>query len=1252
MLVANRQEQPALCCVCNVSVFNFRPDAASRVDGPAEPEGGCADTLIATSPDAFSVAVSCFARLRRLTHVKLVTGSADRYLSPMRLSKLKLSGFKSFVDPTTVHFPSDLTGVVGPNGCGKSNVIDAVRWVMGETSAKHLRGDSMADVIFNGSTARKPVAQASVELVFDNSEGVIGGQYANYNEIALRRQVSRDGQSAYFLNGTRCRRRDITDIFLGTGLGPRSYAIIEQGMISRLIEARPEDLRIFLEEAAGISKYKERRRETENRIRHTQENLSRLNDLREEIEKQLEKLQRQARTAERFKVLRDQERRLRAELLTLRYQALHEESGDRRTRIKEQQTQLEAITAELRSVENRLEKGREQHIEASDRFNEVQGRYYQLGAEVARVEQAIQHGRETRRTQQEELEKTEQAWNEVQAHIKVDSQRLEQLARELAENEPAREVATTRAEASREKREKAEHEMHAWQSDWDAVNARTNECSQITQVERTRIDHLERHLIQLRERLERAEAEQTQLDSSVLESEIAQLEQQAGERQQHAQQLQGQLEQLRERIDQLRDSTRNQQRDLHDAQNLHQELRGRLASLQALQQAALGQDEGVVNQWLEAQGLSDAPRLAKQLDVDSGWERAVETVLGFYLEAVCVDGTDELAVALDQLSQGALAVIDTGATSGAAPSSATGVPITSKVRAGWSLEGLLGGVYVTESLQEALQLRNRLLPGESVVTRDGMWIGASWLRVARDQDEKAGVLQREREISKLEEEIKVKSAEISGLEQALEKGRGELQEAEARREELQVEANLAHRHFSDARAQFDARRTRLEQIHKRTEALHKEAAEIRAQQDEDSKAADEARSRLHAALAELDALTDEREKRAVERDRLRTALDEARAEAQADRDAAHELELKFRSLHTEQETTTQNLGRMRGQQSHLQQRRDQLRQLLADSEAPLKSMEEELAAHLQKRLEVEAELSEERRKVEAIEHELRENEQMRHQKEQRTQQLRDQVNQEKLAWQEVRVRGETLLEQIAESGFELSLLVEELDEEANAEDWATELDQLTARIQRLGPINLAAIDEFEEQSERKKYLDAQHEDVTSALETLENAIRKIDRETRTRFKETFDKVNSGLQEMFPRLFGGGHAYLEMTGEDLLDTGVTVMARPPGKRNSTIHLLSGGEKALTAVALVFSIFELNPSPFCMLDEVDAPLDDANVGRFCDMVKEMSERVQFVFITHNKITMDLANQLTGVTMHEPGVSRLVAVDVDEAVQLAAV
>ncbi len=1169
----------------------------------------------------------------------------------MRLSKIKLAGFKSFVDPTTIYFPSDLTGVVGPNGCGKSNVIDAVRWVMGETSAKHLRGDSMADVIFNGSSARKPIAQASVELMFDNADGAIGGQYAEYNEIALRRQVSRDGTSNYYLNNTKCRRRDITDIFLGTGLGPRSYAIIEQGMISRLIEAKPADLRVFLEEAAGISKYKERRRETETRIRHTNENLSRLNDLREEIDKQLEKLQRQSKAAEQFKELREQERRIKAELLTLRYQALHAESAGYRDKLKEQETALEAVIAALRAIEADLEKGRAQHIEVSDKFNVVQGRYYELGAEVARVEQAIQHGKETRQNQQDELEQAEQARNEVQAHIKVDGERLEQLAQDLSGNEPALEAANTLSAESQQHREQAETAMNEWQAAWDAFNQRSNETSQTAQVERTRIDHIEKQLVQLQQRLEKTAQEQQQNDAGKLEDEIQTLQKTAEERQQKSQTLQQELDQLRQRIDTLREQTRSQQRELHEAQSLQQDMRGRLSSLQALQQAALGEQDGQVADWLSQQGLTDAPRLAKQLDVDSGWERAVETVLGLNLEAICLDGIDDMASAVAELEQGSLTLFDSSVKSqpGAANKA---TPLASKVRADFPIDSLFAGVYIAGSLNDAMRLRADLAAHESVVTAEGVWIGSNWLRVTRSQDEKSGVLQREKQLAGLDTQLTASIAAVASLEGNSENARTELQQAEARREELQVEANLAHRQYSDAKAQLEARSNRLEQVHSRTSILQQDAQDIQNQQQELKQTLDSTNKVLHESLASLETLGNDREMLTGQRDQLRESLNKSRHQAQLDRDKAHELALKNRSYITEQETTSQNLERMRSQQTHLDQRRNTLQQSLADSEAPLEKLATELAEQLEKRHQVEAELAEERRKVEAIEHHLREQEQARHKQEDQTQQLRETLNQGQLHWQEIKVRAETLLEQVAESGFELAALAEQLGEEATADAWAEEAERLEKRIQRLGPINLAAIEEFESESERKVYLDAQYADVTSALETLANAIRKIDHETRTRFKETYDKVNDGLQEMFPRLFGGGQAYMELTGDDLLDTGVTVMARPPGKRNSTIHLLSGGEKALTAVALVFAIFELNPAPFCMLDEVDAPLDDANVGRFCEMVREMSERVQFIFITHNKITMDLANQLCGVTMHEAGVSRLVSVDIDEAVQLAAV
>ncbi|MAT66628.1 MAG: chromosome segregation protein SMC [Gammaproteobacteria bacterium] len=1167
----------------------------------------------------------------------------------MRLTKIKLAGFKSFVDPTTIHIPTNLVGIVGPNGCGKSNTIDAVRWVMGESSAKHLRGDSMADVIFNGSNARKPVGHASVELIFDNSEGKVTGQYAHYNEISIKRQVSRDGQSNYYLNGTRCRRRDITDIFLGTGLGPRSYSIIEQGMISRLIEAKPEELRIYLEEAAGISKYKERRRETENRIRHTHENLDRLNDLRDEIEKYLDKLQRQARTAERYKELKQQERRLRAELLTLKYSALHHEFADKERAIKEQETALEGVVAEQRHIEAEIEKSREALVEANETFNEVQGRYYGLGAEIARLEQAIQHSKESRQRQQEELKKAEQAWNEVEAHISVDSRRLEELDAELTEKQPVLEQLQGRAEASREALQQAEQAMQQWQAEWEDFNQRAAEPQQTAQVERARIDQLERQLTQYEQRLSRIEEEKNRLDDSQLQQEIDALSSQEAEHAGAVEAKQAELDSARSRINELREQLQGRQQELESLHSRQQEARGRLVSLEALQKAALGKEGGAVAAWLESRGLHEAPRLAEQLQVEPGWERAVETVLGAYLEAVCVDDLARPAQALEELGEGSLTLFDTSASAGSAP--AGDRALVARVSAPWSLNGLFDGVQAVDSLPEALALRSQLGPEQSVITRDGIWLGARWLRLSRDQDAQAGVLEREKEISELSKTLEALTEEIEHKQAALQQARDELHGLEQQRDELQTGVNQAHRAHSDLRAQLSSKRSRQEQIHNRREALDKEAGEIRAQQQSDTDTHGSARSRLHEAMAQMDTLAREREQREADRERYREALQAARQQAQTDRDEAHGLAIQVESMRTALKSTRENLERMQGQQTHLRQRTEELQQAIAAGEAPLREQEQELERLLAQRSEVEKELQAARRSVEEIEHNLRSQEQNRQRREQDSQRLREELGQQRMAWQELKTRSQTLLEQLGETGYELEILKQELSEQASIEAWAEELDKLETRIQRLGPINLAAIEEFEEQSKRKEYLDAQHKDLTDALETLENAIRKIDRETRTRFKETFDKVNTGLQAMFPRLFGGGHAYLELTGEDLLDTGVAVMARPPGKRNSTIHLLSGGEKALTAVALVFAIFELNPSPFCMLDEVDAPLDDANVGRFCDMVREMAERVQFIFITHNKITMELSNQLIGVTMNEPGVSRLVAVDIDEAAQMAA-
>jgi chromosome segregation protein len=1167
----------------------------------------------------------------------------------MRLSKIKLAGFKSFVDPTSIEFPSALTGVVGPNGCGKSNIIDAVRWVMGESSAKNLRGESLTDVIFNGSTSRKPVGQASIELVFDNSDGTVTGQYAQFNEISVKRQVSRDGQSLYFLNGTRCRRRDITDIFLGTGLGPRSYAIIEQGMISRLIEAKPEELRVFLEEAAGISKYKERRRETENRIRRTRENLDRLEDLREEVAKRLQTLQRQARTAERYKEMKQQERHDKGQLLLLKLRDLDAEGEIRQRAMRERETTLESHIADLRSIERRLESGRGEHTEASDELNEVQARYYELGAEIARLEQAIKHAQDMQARQQQDLEQAEQALGELTDHIALDRTELEDLEIFLAGHEPDMEAAVQAREAADEHRAACEEAMQRWQHEWDDFNQRFTEPSQSAQVERSRMEQLERNLNAHRTRLKRLEEERDRLDDSALVEEIARLEEEEETLSLRDGATQEELDLIRDDIGEWRENNQTASEALHQARDRLQQLRGRLTSLQTLQQAALGETSSEVAGWLEGQGLADAPRLAQQIEVEPGWERAVETVLGSHLEAVCVDGLDAVASVLEDLPSGSLSVYET--TSPANGSTVDGTPLVDKVTARWDLAPLLHGIHAAEDLDQALRLRNGLQAGESVVTRDGIWLGTRWLRVIREEDGSAGILEREREIRSLEEDLERLEATVEEHEQRLAEGRERLHELEERREAIQGEASQLHRQLGDLRARLGGRRVRLEQLQARQRRIGEDMEEVAGEIEQDRLRLAEASASRAEAMALVERLMQERDELSERRERLQQELTEARAAARAARDEVHRHALEVESKRAARNSLVQNLERMQRQLEQLTERRDLLRDNLESGGEPLPGMQEELATLLSRHAEVEARLIEERRRVESIEEALRQYEEERIQAERRVEETRISLEQDRMARREIEVRAQALNEQLAEAGIPREELEADLPGDATVEQWQQNLEQLALRIQRLGPINLAAIDEYKEESERKQYLDAQHEDLVEALTTLENAIRKIDRETRSRFKETYDKVNATFQQTFPKLFGGGHAYLDLTGEDLLETGVTVMARPPGKRNSTIHLLSGGEKALTAVALVFSIFELNPAPFCMLDEVDAPLDDANVGRFCELVKEMSSRVQFIFITHNKTTMQMANQLSGVTMHEPGVSRLVAVDVDEAVQMAA-
>jgi len=1164
----------------------------------------------------------------------------------MRLSTIKLSGFKSFVDPTTLHLPTNMTGVVGPNGCGKSNIIDAVRWVMGESSASRLRGDSLTDVIFSGSAGRKPVSQATVELIFDNTDHAISGEYASFNEISVKRTVSRDGSSNYYLNGTKCRRRDITDLFLGTGLGPRSYSIIEQGMISQIIEARPEDLRVYLEEAAGISKYKERRKETETRIRHTRENLDRLNDLREEIGKQLEHLKRQARQAEQYQGLQEERRVKDAEWKALEFRGLDGRLGGLREALSREETKLQQLIAEQREAESRIETGRVRREEAAETLNKAQADVYQVGSSLARLEQQIKHQQEMAQRLHKARDETRQALAELGQHISGDEARLIVLRESVENVEPQLEQLQEENEIRQEALREAEAKLSDWQQRWEAHNRNTSEATRSGEVERTRVDYLDKQVLEADRRRETLQGERAGLDLAALAEAFEQLQEQHETQKLTTEGLTEQVEARKASVSALETQQRTAQAELAEVRKQAQAARGRLSSLETLQQAALGQEQGAALAWLQAHGLESAARVGERIAVEAGWENAVESALGQLIEGVLVDAPEALVDALGELGEGRLALVSSA--QGKAEFAPTS--LASKVQGPLAIRRMLGHLHGADDLAAARTLQAGLAEGEAVITRDGERLGKGWLQLSRSGAAQQGALLREREIVTLREQIETLQEREATLDTQLGEGREQLLAAEQQREEAQRALYQAHRAGSELAGQLQSQQGRLDTTRTRIERIESELAQLLETLDASREQASEARVRLDEAVNSMGDLESTRHALESERRQLGEARDAARDAARNVRDSMHSLALTLESQRTQITSLSQALERMSSQRGQLDSRLGELHSQLDEGDTPVQTLEGEHQNALAERVRVERVLGEARALLDGIDAELRSLEQTRHQRDEQALAQRERISQRKLDQQALVLSAEQLSAAVEKAGFVLQDVINTLPEEARLSDWESAVHQIDGRMRRLEPVNLAAISEYGEASQRSEYLEAQNVDLNTALETLEDAIRKIDRETRGRFKDTFDRVNAGVQALYPRLFGGGHAYLELTGEDLLDTGVTIMARPPGKRVSSISLLSGGEKAMTAVALVFAIFQLNPAPFCLLDEVDAPLDEANVGRLANMVKEMSEKVQFLFVSHNKATMEAAHQLSGVTMREPGVSRLVSVDLEEAARLA--
>ncbi len=1166
----------------------------------------------------------------------------------MYLKRLKLAGFKSFVDPTLIPVRGQMSAIVGPNGCGKSNVVDAIRWVVGETSAKQLRGQSMSDVIFNGTTQRKPVGKASVELIFDNEDGRLGGEYAQYAEIAVRREVERDGQSSYFLNGVNVRRRDVIDLFLGTGLGPRSYAIIEQGMISHLIEAKPDEMRVYIEEAAGISKYKERRRETENRMQHTQENLDRINDIREELDKQLRHLKRQANAAERYKVYKQEERLLTSQIKALQWKALDQKKIDQEQLINQQAVLQEEKRSEQSHLETEMEKVRVTLTEANEKNNVVQKEFYGLGAEIARLEQRIKDTQDQYQHWQKEVEEIDHLQKEIQENTFECEQQISELETEITDLKPQSERGQSEALTAEQALAKAEAEMHEWEKNWEIFQSQASRASSDSQVTRTKVDHYQEQHAELTQRKQEIHNNLQHLPLSPLRAELEPLGSHAGALDQKLRETTTKLQTYADEINSLRQTNQSANAEVQNIRRELQTAQARHASLDALQKSALGTEDEETNQWLSQKGLSKQPRLGQSLRVNAGWELAVETVMSGYFDAVCVDAVEDFIGHLENLSKGRLTLLEKKSPARLEHTNAANT-LVSQVNGEWPLQQWLEGVYTANTIEEAKKIRANLNNGESVVTKDGVWMGINWVRLSKQQDAQSGFLLREQQLKQLHEQISTLTRHSEEKERELNRGEQRLSQLESDRDALHRHHQSLMEEMTDVQTKLSSKQTHLDDILARQARLQQALADCTTQLQKIEAAMSQSESELNRFQGILQSQNQQRETMRNDREQYRDQVRALREAAQQQRKEADESAIRLSANENQLTLLKQTISRYQRQSNQLQERHETLSRNLSETDSPLESLNRELQSQLDNRLKVEARLRESEQHVAGLSQSLQELDSQRNTLQKAINEMQGRFEELRMERQTLVVRQTTIQEQLSESDIDLQKILNELPPEITMESQETQLADVSQRLQRLGAINLAAIEEYDSTNERKTYLDRQHDDLAEALTILQEAIRKIDRETRSRFQETYDRINQNLQNLFPKIFGGGQACLEMTEEDLLTTGVMVRAQPPGKRNTTIHLLSGGEKALTAIALVFSLFQLNPAPFCILDEVDAPLDDVNVGRFCQLVKEMAKSVQFLIISHNKVTIEMGDHLMGVTMQEPGVSRIVSVDMKEALNL---
>lgn len=1168
----------------------------------------------------------------------------------MRLTHLKLAGFKSFVDPTTLHIHGQRVGVVGPNGCGKSNVMESVRWVLGESSAKEMRGDSMDAVIFNGSGNRKPISRASVELIFDNSLGTAAGEWSQYAEISVKRVIERDKGSSYFINNTSVRRRDVADLFLGTGLGGRAYAIIGQNTISRIVEARPEELRVFLEEAAGISKYKERRRETELRLRDTRENLIRIEDIRREMEKQITRLESQAQVTMQYHQLNDELKLLQGQLWLLKKRDASGVWEKSQRQVEKLVNDLEFQMAALRKTESQLETLRQQNYASAEAVQVAQTQYYETNADVSNLENQVKNTQEARERLTQQLQQIVAQTQKVETQQGLLITQLEQLQQQQLDAETRESGVQATLLSAKAALPQAMEALQQQQRLHNKAQAALTETEQNVRVETTNLTHIQRTLSELAQRIQRLGSEQAQLqlpDAEVIKqkqsalddasNQIAVLEKSSLLAQQHEQAFLETIKSLRADL-------------LNDERQLAQ-IHAQIASLSKIQ-ASLGH-EAKLDQWLKSSQLEHLPRLWQVMRIETGWETALEAVLGARLNAVLQSNSGgfkfgtrppaslvvfQTLVVTDQLSATNNHPAWKAITSLVQVTNDTWLPL---------VQSNLAGVYLLEHGMDVSVSRDALKQGELLVSALGDIYTQSGVIFHAAQSALHGVLERQKELDALH-------SQLPNLDQQHKQKTEALQQAEQSLKQAQQNYQ-AQQHALKAQTQtrynLNLEIQRLQQQHQhvldRQQALVNEQSQLQ-EKDQMLQADFQQKQKIISELtADLPNLNEQRKASLLSRQQAESALNLAREALQQAERLAQEEVFSKKLISNNINELNSKVNTLNEELKSLLNRKNEAESLL--EAAKMEGLKANLEAALNLKQQREMALAEARNAMASAEQELQTQERNRMQNEQLLHPLRDKLEQARLQEQQARLHFEQCQAGLEATGLNENDLMQMLKSSTKVNEIEQQAISIQSQIEALGAVNLAAIQELASEKERKSYLDSQALDLEQAIATLEDAIHRIDKETRTRLQHTFDEANRHFGELFATLFGGGQAKLELLGDEILDTGMQVFAQPPGKKNSTIHLLSGGEKALTALALVFALFKLNPAPFCLMDEVDAPLDDSNTERFCNMVRKMSERTQFMFVSHNKITMEMAQQLIGVTMQESGVSRIVEVDIDAAMEM---